>query len=69
MDTGNTVGRHSQRKPQAVQPRGYGEHAPATSIPSFNAGSAPWIRGTHVLVKVFEDSDRFSPVDTGNTSI
>ena len=67
VDTGNTGVSAVISDGYPVQPRGYGEHSDPIGMSDRTSGSAPWIRGTHSIVKVFKSFKRFSPVDTGNT--
>ena len=69
MDTGNTKSNSAELLTQSVQPRGYGEHMAASCGISSQAGSAPWIRGTRIPKNMINTKYRFSPVDTGNTSL
>ena len=67
MDTGNTDFKTKTVSGIPVQPRGYGEHIPFSYSLSIVTGSAPWIRGTHLMLHLCIGHIRFSPVDTGNT--
>ena len=69
VGTGNTIERGPEGSPDAVHPRGHGEHCVAlTGLRRFR-GSSPWARGTlkSTLNAIF--GPRFIPVGTGNTGI
>ena len=68
VDTGNTNDCIPVPTLTPVQPRGYGEHADESRSAGDQFGSAPWIRGTHIKAVLIFLWQRFSPVDTGNTS-
>ena len=65
--TGNTLACSCVVVPTAVQPRGYGEHFINLNQVYKNIGSAPWLRGTPLIIWVIKTHARFSPVVTGNT--
>ena len=67
VDTGNTKYSKKALSFITVQPRGYGEHSFQNRLKFFSAGSAPWIRGTLLILRFRRINIRFSPVDTGNT--
>ena len=69
VDTGNTSSGLSLLSSLPVQPRGYGEHSSGGNYADLVDGSAPWIRGTLINLLHLYLIPRFSPVDTGNTSI
>ena len=68
MDTGNTLSLLLTKSLTTVHPRGYGEHESEPNKFSRKGGSSPWIRGTLGLDTMNQISNRFIPVDTGNTA-
>ena len=66
-DAGNTAPGLGRQAPQAVHPRGRGEHALPRSRPHSSAGSSPRTRGTLGERHSRDASRRFIPADAGNT--
>ena len=67
VGTGNTPEPPTSIEPDAVHPRGHGEHLvlPFTCLEF--SGSSPWARGTPLRTKEAASDNRFIPVGTGNT--
>ena len=69
VDTGNTTKVVPSLITSTVYPRGYGEHTAAQMAMQNSGGLSPWIRGTQVASFVCTLTNRFIPVDTGNTVV
>ncbi len=68
VGTGNTPSKRQSNGPGPVHPRGHGEHGKVLGVPFHGVGSSPWARGTHDNTVNNNNTNRFIPVGTGNTS-
>ena len=64
---GNTVAARGREIAIPVRPRACGEHTYGTNRTTTLTGSSPRTRGTHLLRRVREETQRFIPAHAGNT--